>query len=100
MSKNNKSWEKIYNDLQIKKHDFNKSPFIINANQIKVCVKDFDKTSEKEVRVLCKQDSITLFFEKRGHEFLIWEFGFNDILNYNSIFLKNNAKFKINGKNL
>lgn len=258
MSKNNRSWEKIYNDLQIKKHDFNKSPFIIKANQIKNCVKDFDKTSEKEVRVLCKQDSreerpdifiennlfilptkngeyiickgdgyidipeintqtveytskidfeiksakignsemqhldfayasslirsflqddslvlsirgrkytpqfnfntnlykninvvsvqtevdagfegrnkivlveaknsntknviirqlyypmrqwsihtqkevITLFFEKRGQEFLIWEFGFNDILNYNSIFLKNSAKFKIKSKNL
>lgn len=258
MSKNSKSWEKIYNDLRIKNHDFNKSPFTINANQIKVCVKDFDKTSEKEVRVLCKQDSreerpdifiennlfilpikngeyiickgdgyidipeintqaieytskidfelksvkignsemqhldfayasslirsflqdyslvlsirgrkytpqfnfntdlykninvvsvqtevdagfegrnkivlveaknshtknviirqlyypmrqwgihtqkevITLFFEKRGNEFLIWEFGFNDILNYNSIFLKNSAKFKIKSKNL
>lgn len=258
MSKNNRSWEKIYNDLQIKKHDFNKYPFIINANQIKNCVRDFNKTSEKEVRVLCKQDSreerpdifiennifilptkngeyiickgegyidipeintqaveytskidfeiksakignsemqhldfayasslirsflqddslvlsirgrkytppfnfntdlykninvvsvqtevdagfegrnkivlveaknsntknviirqlyypmrqwsihtqkevITLFFEKRGQEFLIWEFEFNDILNYNSIFLKNSAKFKIKSKNL
>lgn len=45
MSKNNKSWEKIYNDLVIKNHNFNNSPFIITANQIKVCVKDFDKTS-------------------------------------------------------
>ena len=57
MSKNNVSWDKIYNDLQIKNHDFNKYPFIITAEQIKVCVKDFNKTSEKEVRVLCKQDS-------------------------------------------
>lgn len=46
MSKNNKSWEKIYNDLMIKNHNFNNSPFIITA-QIKVCVKDFDKTSQK-----------------------------------------------------
>lgn len=258
MSKNNVSWEKIYNDLQIKNHDFNKYPFIITAEQIKVCVKDFNKTSEKEVRVLCKQDSreerpqifidnnlfilpikngeyiickgdgyidipeiktqsleyeskldfelksskignsemqhldfayasslirsflkddslvlsirgrkytpqfnfntdlykninvvsvqtevdagfegrnkivlveaknsntkniiirqlyypmrqwsihtqkevITLFFEKRENEFLIWEFGFNDILNYNSIILKNSAKFQIKSKNI
>ena len=57
MSKNNKSWEKIYNDLMIKNNNFNNSPFIITVNQIKVCVKDFDKTSQKEVRVLCKQDS-------------------------------------------
>ena len=57
MSKNNESWAKIYNDLGIATHDFSKSPFQINAEQIKRCVKDFAKTSQKEVRVLCKQDS-------------------------------------------
>lgn len=57
MSKNNQSWQKIFDDLQILKHDFNKAPFEINAEQIKLCVKDFAKTSQKEVRVLCKQDS-------------------------------------------
>lgn len=57
MSKNNQSWQKIFDDLQILKHDFNKAPFAINAEQIKLCVKDFAKTSQKEVRVLCKQDS-------------------------------------------
>lgn len=48
---------KIYKDLNIKNHDFSKSPFFINALQIKQCVKDFSKTSQKEVRILCKQDS-------------------------------------------
>lgn len=57
MSKNNESWQKIYNDLQIFKHDFKKEPFYLSAEQIKLCVKDFTKTSQKEVRVLCKQDS-------------------------------------------
>lgn len=57
MSKNNQSWQKIFDDLQILRHDFNKAPFEINAEQIKLCVKDFAKTSQKEVRVLCKQDS-------------------------------------------
>ncbi|MGX2985200.1 type II restriction enzyme [Helicobacter sp. 23-1048] len=57
MSKNNESWAKIYDDLGIAKHDFNNAPFPINAEQIKRCVKDFAKTSQKEVRVLCKQDS-------------------------------------------
>ncbi|WP_422386698.1 DUF6997 domain-containing protein [Brachyspira aalborgi] len=42
-----------------------------------------------------QKEVITLFFEKRENEFLIWEFGFNDILNYNSIFLKNSVKFQI-----
>ena len=57
MSKNNESWQKIYEDLQIFKHDFKKEPFYLSAEQIKLCVKDFKKTSQKEVRVLCKQDS-------------------------------------------
>ncbi|MDD6055615.1 MAG: hypothetical protein PUB96_03590 [Helicobacteraceae bacterium] len=48
---------KNYNDLQIYKHNFDKSPFYINADDIKQCVRYFDKTSQKEVRVLCKQDS-------------------------------------------
>lgn len=253
MSKNSESWVKIYDDLGIATHDFSKAPLPINAEQIKRCTKDFSKTSQKEVRVLCKQDSredrpqvfidnelfilptkngeyiickgegyvdippicaqtqnytskldfelksskigdsemqhldfayasslirtflgddslvlsirgrkytpqfhfstsayqnisvvsvqtevdsgfegrdkivlveaknahtsnviirqlyypmrqwsihtdkqiITLFFEKRGNEFLLWEFGFSDILNYNSIFCKNSAKFRI-----
>ncbi|STQ86308.1 type II restriction enzyme [Helicobacter muridarum] len=57
MSKNSESWEKIFRDLKIDKHDFNKSPFNISAEQIKFCVKNFAKTSQKEVRILCKQDS-------------------------------------------
>lgn len=57
MSKNSASWEKIFADLNILKHDFNKAPFYLNAEQIKQCVKDFSKTSQKEVRILCKQDS-------------------------------------------
>lgn len=57
MSKNNESWQKIFIDLNINKHNFNASPFYINADMIKPCVKDFTKTSQKEVRVLCKQDS-------------------------------------------
>ncbi len=57
MSKNSESWAKIYDDLGIAKHDFSKAPFPINAEQIKRCTKDFSETSQKEVRVLCKQDS-------------------------------------------
>lgn len=57
MSKNSESWQKIYEDLKIFKHDFRKEPFYLNAEQIKLCVKDFKKTSQKEVCVLCKQDS-------------------------------------------
>ena len=35
----------------------------------------------------------TLFFEKRNNEYLIWEFRFKDINNYNSIYLYKEAKY-------
>lgn len=57
MSKNNESWQKIYDTLKMKEHNFNKEPFLLSAEQIKQCVKNFSKTSQKEVRILCKQDS-------------------------------------------
>ena len=51
------SWQKIFDDYNIVKHDFNKSPFLISNGDIKKSVQNFKKTSEKEVRILCKQDS-------------------------------------------
>jgi hypothetical protein len=52
-----KSWEKIFHDLNIHSHDFDLSPFPINADQIKDICRGFEGTSEKEVRILCKHDS-------------------------------------------
>lgn len=52
------SWQKIFNDYSINKYDFNKNgPFEISADQIKLSCQDFKKVAEKEVRILCKQDS-------------------------------------------
>ena len=52
-----KSWEKIFSDYSILEHDFSKSPFEITASQIKTSCQDFKGTTEKEVRILCKQDT-------------------------------------------
>lgn len=41
----------------MEKHDFTKSAFILSAEQIKRSCQDFKRTTEKEVRILCKQDS-------------------------------------------
>lgn len=49
----------------------------------------------RQWQIHTQKEVVTLFFEKRGSEFLIWEFGFKDIENYNSIFLKQSAKFEI-----
>lgn len=52
-----KSWKKIFDDYDIHNHDFSKSPFVLTAEQIKESCQNFTRTSEKEVRILCKQDS-------------------------------------------
>ncbi len=54
---NDKSWKKIFTDYGIDKHDFTLSPFEISAKEIKKACQDFTQTGEKEVRILCKQDS-------------------------------------------
>lgn len=54
---NNASWEKIFSDYNILQHDFSKTPFELSAVQIKLSCQDFKATGEKEVRILCKQDT-------------------------------------------
>ena len=51
------SWEKIFQDYNILEHDFSKSPFEISAAQIKISCQEFRTVAEKEVRILCKQDT-------------------------------------------
>ena len=51
------SWQKIFYDHNIQSHNFDKNPYILTSGDIKKSVQDFKNTSEKEVRILCKQDS-------------------------------------------
>ena len=52
-----KSWKKIFDDYKILKHDYEKAPFKLSADQIKESCQNFTKTTEKEVRILTKQDT-------------------------------------------
>lgn len=54
---NSRSWKKIFNDYNILAHDFSEFPFLLSATQIKRACQKFKETGEKEVRILCKQDS-------------------------------------------
>lgn len=54
---NSKSWKKIFEEYKILDHDFGNSPFPLSATQIKRACQNFEETGEKEVRILCKQDS-------------------------------------------
>ena len=54
---NSESWEKIFKDYKIHSHDFDKEPYVLSAEQIKQACQDFKRTAQKEVRILCKQDT-------------------------------------------
>jgi len=54
---NSNSWKAIFDKYKIIEHDFDTEPYIIVAEQIKQATKHFTKTNEREVRILCKQDS-------------------------------------------
>lgn len=51
-----KSWNRIFEYTEMDQHDFDTSPYILTAEQIKEACQGFTKTAEKEVRILCKQD--------------------------------------------
>lgn len=52
-----RAWAEIFRRHKIDAHDFSKAPFCISAAMIKEACQHFTKTSEKEVRILCKQDT-------------------------------------------
>lgn len=54
---NDESWSKIFQDCNIYAHNFDHAPFHIKAEQIKRACQDFTEVGQKEVRILCKQDT-------------------------------------------
>jgi hypothetical protein len=54
---NHKPWLSIFDTYNIHEHDFSQNPFTLTAEQIKKATAHFTTTTEREVRVLCKQDT-------------------------------------------
>ena len=54
---NNESWAKIFSDYNILEHNFDEAPFELSAQNIKTSCQNFTEVNQKEVRVLCKQDT-------------------------------------------
>ncbi|MEN2993529.1 MAG: hypothetical protein ABDH91_08265 [Bacteroidia bacterium] len=50
-------WERIFNYYRIGEHDFDAQPFFITAAEIKKATRRFSETSQREIRILCKQDT-------------------------------------------
>ncbi|MDE5758234.1 MAG: hypothetical protein K2H85_06435, partial [Allobaculum sp.] len=101
---NNASWLKIFNDYDILNHDFNSGPYSLTAKQIKVACQNFRNTSEKEVRLLCKQDSredrpaiftendLFLLPKKNGEYYIVKGEGYIDIPEINTPILTYHKK--------
>jgi hypothetical protein len=54
---NHEPWQSIFDRYKIHEHNFSQSPFVLSAEQIKKATAHFTSTTEREVRVLCKQDT-------------------------------------------
>lgn len=68
-SGNTPSWDAIFERYTIDQHDFDAGPFPLSGSQIKAACQHFERTSEKEVRILCKQDtreSRPIVFRQKG----------------------------------
>lgn len=50
-------WAKIFSDYNLSNHNFEKGPYYITAEQIKSSTREFSTTGQREVRILCKQDT-------------------------------------------
>lgn len=103
------SWNKIFTDLKILQHDFESEPYVLSNKQIKFVCQDFKRTSEKEVRILCKQDSrenrpeifikngLFLLPKKNGEYYILKGEGYVDIPDINSPILtyRKNLPFEL-----
>jgi len=52
-----RAWQAIFEHYKILNHDFETIPYYLSAKDIKIITRHFDSVAEREVRVLCKQDS-------------------------------------------
>jgi hypothetical protein len=64
-----RAWKKIFDFYNLHEHDFDASPFSITAKQINAATAELTLPSEKEARILCKQDtreSRPRIFQQKG----------------------------------
>jgi hypothetical protein len=103
---NSESWAKIFNDYRILEHNFDEKPFEITSDQIKQSCQTFRRTAQKEVRLLCKQDSrndrpevfvennLFLLPKKNGIYYIVKGEGYVDIPDITSSFVEYSSKLE------
>lgn len=57
MSPKSEAWRAIFQQFNLYNHEFEKIPYRITARQLKLATRHFSKTGQREVRILCKQDT-------------------------------------------
>ena len=84
-------WNAIFERYKIDEHDFDTAPFPISAAQIKEACQHLESTSQREVRILCKQDArevrpqvfrekgLFILPVKNGHYVIIQGEGYVDV---------------------
>ncbi len=114
MPANSLSWETIFDYCKINEHNFDAKPFALSGKEIKKACQKFTKTSEKEVRILCKQDSredrpdifkekgLFLLPVKNGYYNIIKGEGYIDIKEIDSLIQDYHAKldFKLDTREI
>lgn len=100
----NPSWKKIFDEYKIHNHCFDQKPFPISAAEIKKACKEFSKTGQKEVRILCTQTSredrpdifkkqgLFLLPVKNGHYYILKGEGYVDIPTIKSETIEHKSK--------
>ncbi len=102
---NTPSWNAIFEMYDIAQHDFDTAPFHISSREIGIACQDFRRPSEKESRILCKQDSredrpfpfqergLFILPVKNGHYVLVKGEGYVDVPPIESPLLKYQSEF-------
>ncbi|MFN7248135.1 MAG: type II restriction enzyme [Microcystis sp.] len=57
ISSRERGWQAVFDRYNLHDHDFCNHPYFIKGEQIKAATKHFETTGEREVRILCKQDT-------------------------------------------
>lgn len=90
------AWNKIFETNNILYHDFEREPYTLKSDDIKKACKDFMVTSQKEPRILCKQDTredrpavfkdndLFILPKKNGSYYILKGEGYVDIPNITS----------------
>ncbi len=108
------SWKAIFDKMKIHNHNFNKDPYYISAKDIKIATRHFNKTNQREVRILCyqttkesrpqifKDNDLFILPVKNGEYVIVKGKGYIDIpkINTKPVMYKSKLDFELDTVNI